>query len=84
VVRVIQQARRDLGLDVSDRIALVVGADEPTAAAVRAHADFIASETLATSLTVVGAAEVAAEPQPAGDGGEVRVRLSAALRATDG
>jgi isoleucyl-tRNA synthetase len=84
VVRVIQQARRDLGLDVSDRIALVVGADEPTAAAVRAHADFIAGETLATSLTVVGAAEVAAEPQPAGDGGEVRVSLSAARRAADG
>ena len=42
VIRVIQQARRDAGLDVSDRIALVVGADDPVASAVRAHADFIA------------------------------------------
>ncbi len=76
VVRVIQQARRDLGFDVSDRIALVVGADGAVAAAVRAHADFIAGETLATTLTVVDAAEVAdAAPQPVGDGGEVRVAL---------
>src|SRR6202042_3704177 len=39
VVRVIQQARRDAGLDVSDRITLVVGADGPVAAALRAHPD---------------------------------------------
>ena len=76
VVRVIQQARRDLGFDVSDRIALVVGAAEPVADAVRAHADFISGETLATSLTVVDAAEVAAVAQPVGDGGEVRVALT--------
>ena len=31
VIRVIQQARRDACLDVSDRIALVVGADDPVA-----------------------------------------------------
>ena len=76
VVRVIQQARRDLGFDVSDRIALVVGAVDGVADAVRAHADFIAGETLATSLTVVGATEVAAAAQPVGDGGEVRVALT--------
>jgi isoleucyl-tRNA synthetase len=80
VVRVVQQARRDLGFDVSDRIALVVGAASPVADAVRAHADFIAGETLATSLTVVDPAEVAevaeVAPQPVGDGGEVRVTIS--------
>ena len=76
VVRVIQQARRDLGFDVSDRIALVVGAASPVADAVRAHADFISGETLATSLTVVDAAELAeVAPQPVGDG-EVRVGLT--------
>jgi isoleucyl-tRNA synthetase len=87
VVRVIQQARRDLGFDVSDRIALVVGAASPVADAVRAHADFIAGETLATSLTVVDAADVggvaeaaefAGAAQPVGDGGEVRVALTRA------
>ena len=80
VVRVIQQARKDAGLDVSDRITLVVGADGPTADAVRAHAAFIAGETLATELTVVPAAEFTAEavPQPVGDGGEVRVTVAKA------
>ena len=75
VIRVIQQARRDAGLDVSDRITLVVGADGPVAAAVRAHADFIRGETLATALTVVPAAEVGSPPQPVGDGTEVRVTV---------
>jgi isoleucyl-tRNA synthetase len=76
VIRVIQQARKDAGLDVSDRITLVVGADGAVADAVRAHAAFIAGETLATGLTVVPAAEVTAAPQPVGDGGEVRVSLA--------
>jgi isoleucyl-tRNA synthetase len=76
VIRVIQQARREAGLDVSDRIALVVGAEGPVAAAVRAHADFIRTETLATDLAVVPAAEVGSPPQPVGDGAEVRVSLS--------
>jgi isoleucyl-tRNA synthetase len=76
VVRVVQQARRDAGLDVSDRITLVVGADGAVADAVRAHAAFIAGETLATDLTVVPAAEVNSAPQPVGDGGEVRVTLA--------
>jgi isoleucyl-tRNA synthetase len=78
VIRVIQQARRDAGLDVSDRITLVVGADGPVADAVRAHAAFIAGETLATDLAVVPAGELAAQaaPQPVGDGGEVRVTVA--------
>jgi isoleucyl-tRNA synthetase len=76
VIRVIQQARRDAGLDVSDRIALVVGADGPVASAVRAHADFIGAETLATTLTIVPAAEVGSPPQPVGDGTEVRVSVN--------
>jgi isoleucyl-tRNA synthetase len=76
VVRVIQQARRDAGLDVSDRITLVLGADGAVADAVRAHAAFIAGETLATELTVVPAAEVSSPPQPVGDGGEVRVAVA--------
>jgi isoleucyl-tRNA synthetase len=78
VVRVIQQARKDAGLDVSDRITLVVGADGAVADAVRAHAAFVAGETLATELTVVPAAEVNGPAQPVSDGGEVRVALTRA------
>jgi isoleucyl-tRNA synthetase len=75
VVRVVQQARRDARLDVSDRITLVIGADGATGDAVRAHAEFIAGETLATLLRVVPAAEVGGAGQPVGDDGEVRVFL---------
>ena len=68
VVRVVQQARRDAGLSVSDRIRLTVGADGAVAGAVRAHAGFVTAETLAVSLDVRPAGDVDAEPQPAGDG----------------
>jgi isoleucyl-tRNA synthetase len=68
VVRVVQQARRDAGLSVSDRIRLVIGADGALAGAVRAHSGFVAEETLAVSLDVRPAGEVGGEPQPAGDG----------------
>ena len=68
VVRVVQQARRDAGLSVSDRIRLTIGADGALADAVREHAGFVASETLAVSLDVRPPGEVDADPQPAGDG----------------
>ena len=76
MVRVIQQARKDAGLDVSDRITLLVGADGPVAEAVRAHQAFIAGETLATEVRVLPAAELTATPQPVGEGGEVRVEVT--------
>jgi isoleucyl-tRNA synthetase len=78
VVRVVQQARRDAGLSVSDRIRLVVGADGAVAEAVRAHAGFVAAETLAVSLDVRPAREVGGDPQAAGDG-QVRVTVARAL-----
>jgi isoleucyl-tRNA synthetase len=68
VVRIVQQARRDAGLSVSDRIRLTIGADGAVAEAVRAHAGFVTAETLAVSLELRPAGEVHADPQPAGDG----------------
>ena len=50
VVRVVQQARKDAGLDVSDRIALAIVGDAAAVAAVERHRDLIAAETLATTL----------------------------------
>jgi isoleucyl-tRNA synthetase len=50
VVRVVQQARRDAALDVSDRIALTIDAPEAAVAACRAHERFLAGETLALSV----------------------------------
>jgi len=78
VVRIVQQARRDAKLVVTDRIRLTVGADGPVADAVRKHMGFIAGETLATELTVLPAADVDAQPQSVGDGGSVKVTVTAA------
>jgi isoleucyl-tRNA synthetase len=75
VVRVVQQARRDAGLAVSDRIRLTLGADADVADAIHAHADFIARETLAVAVTVVPARDVTAVAQPVGDGGAVGVAV---------
>jgi isoleucyl-tRNA synthetase len=75
VVRIVQQARREAGLDVSDRIRLTVGADGAVAGAVRAHAGFVAAETLAADLEVRPSAEVSGDPHPVADTA-VRVALS--------
>jgi isoleucyl-tRNA synthetase len=50
VVRVVQQARRDAGLNVSDRIALRVDGDDAVVDAVREHEAFVAGEVLATTV----------------------------------
>ncbi|MEV4263720.1 isoleucine--tRNA ligase [Kribbella sp. NPDC049584] len=67
VVRAIQQARRDAGFEVTDRVRLTVTADPSTAAAVETHRDLIMSETLATALEVIEDME----------GGELAVSVSA-------
>ncbi len=76
VVRIVQRARRDAKLAVTDRITLTIGADGAMAEALRTHREFIAGETLAAELSVRPAAEVDASPQPAGDGGAVAVRVT--------
>jgi len=55
LVRAVQQARRDAGLDVSDRIALTVVAGAAVADAARTHAALISRETLATSFEITEA-----------------------------
>jgi isoleucyl-tRNA synthetase len=50
VIRAVQQARKDAGLDVSDRITLTVFGDDAAVAAIGIHRDLIAGETLATTL----------------------------------
>ena len=52
LVRAVQQARRDAGLDVSDRIALTIAGSDEVQAAARAHEQLITAETLATSYDV--------------------------------
>jgi isoleucyl-tRNA synthetase len=77
VVRVVQQARRDADFNVSDRITLTVSASPAVTAAVETHQQFVASETLATSVTF-GEVGVAAFAGEAGDGETVRVQVAVA------
>ncbi|GLZ00866.1 isoleucine--tRNA ligase [Actinoplanes sp. NBRC 103695] len=51
LIRVVQQARRDADLDVSDRITLTVSGSEAVVSATRAHLPFLSSETLADAVT---------------------------------
>ncbi|MGW3997124.1 isoleucine--tRNA ligase [Amycolatopsis sp. NPDC004772] len=74
LVRVVQQARRDAGLDVADRIALTVDAPDDVVAAARTHEEFLASETLATSVTHGPAGEGFAGT--VGDGTKVTVSVA--------
>ncbi|MEO1057840.1 MAG: isoleucine--tRNA ligase [Actinomycetota bacterium] len=64
LVRVIQQARRDAQLDVSDRIAVEVSGAETWIEALEAHRDLIASETLAVDLVGVADDQAADTDDP--------------------
>ena len=55
VVHAVQAARRDAGLNVEDRIELTLAGDQELLTAARAHEDYVAGETLATSLDYDGA-----------------------------
>jgi isoleucyl-tRNA synthetase len=50
VVRAVQEARKQAGLEVSDRISLALGGDDELLEAAREHESYIAGETLATSV----------------------------------
>ena len=75
VVRVIQQARREADLDISDRVRVVLEAPEQVAAAVRDHLDFVSREVLADEVSF-GPAGDAAFTGEAGDGEPVRVAVT--------
>ncbi|MEV0802830.1 isoleucine--tRNA ligase [Kribbella sp. NPDC050281] len=61
VIRSVQQARRDAGLQVTDRMRLSVTADARTMQAVEAHRELIKAETLATDLDVSEGPELRVE-----------------------
>jgi isoleucyl-tRNA synthetase len=72
VVRVVQQARRDAGLAVSDRIELFLSADEQTRRRVDEHMSLVAGETLAVSVAWDESMEATLEIES----GRVGVRVS--------
>lgn len=73
LVRVVQQARRDAGLDVADRISLTIDSVPDVVEAARTHQEFLASETLATSVTHAAVADGSAGT--VGDGTKVTVSV---------
>jgi isoleucyl-tRNA synthetase len=73
LVRLVQQARRDAGLHVSDRIALTVDAPEEAVAAARTHDAYVAAETLALDVRYAPVADGTAGT--VGDDIEVRVAV---------
>jgi isoleucyl-tRNA synthetase len=54
IVRVVQQARREAGVEVTDRIELRLGGSEDLISAARAHEGYVAEETLATAVVYDG------------------------------
>jgi isoleucyl-tRNA synthetase len=60
VVRAVQQARKNAGLDVGDRITTTLGLDDPGADAVETHRDLIQAETLTTELVIERRGDLAA------------------------
>src|SRR4029079_1923642 len=51
IVRAIQNARKAAGLNVEDRIDLVLGGDDELLEAVRAHEEYVTGEVLAVSVS---------------------------------
>jgi isoleucyl-tRNA synthetase len=67
VVHAIQNARKQAGLAVEDRIQLVLGGDDELLAAARAHQEYVAGETLAVAVsydTAAGGTEVTVKGRP--------------------
>jgi isoleucyl-tRNA synthetase len=50
VVHAVQNARREAGLEIADRIVLTLGGDEELLAAARAHERYLAGEVLAVHV----------------------------------
>jgi isoleucyl-tRNA synthetase len=75
VVRAIQNARKAAGLNVEDRIVLVLGGDRELLDAIRDHEEYVAGEVLATSLSYDGATSGEAAQIK---GRELRIDLSRA------
>jgi isoleucyl-tRNA synthetase len=67
-VRLVQDRRKDLNLNFTDRIEIAVsGASEALKAAIQANHDYIAGETLATKLSFAAVAEVEGNEVEIGD-----------------
>ena len=74
IVHAIQNARKQGGLDVTDRVQLSLGGDPQLLEAARAHEQYVAGETLATSVSYASEGGVTATI----DGAELRIEVARA------
>jgi isoleucyl-tRNA synthetase len=74
IVHAVQIARKEAGLDISDRIDLALGGDDDLLAAARAHERYLAGEVLATSIAYAASAGATAKI----DGHELTIAVSRA------
>ena len=75
-IRAVQEARKNAGLDVTDRIVLALHAAPEHVPALETHADLIAAETLAVALTVSASDDVVAVAAAQPEGREPGARVS--------
>jgi isoleucyl-tRNA synthetase len=73
IVHAVQIARKDAGLEITDRISLTLAGDPDLLAAAQAHQDYLASEVLATSVSYDGTADGATAKI---DGRELSISVS--------
>lgn len=80
-VRLVQQARKEAGFHVSDRINLFAETDAATKVALEAHGSYIAEQVLADGITFGGAAGDAFSVEgKVGSGGGAQVQLAIGKR----
>ncbi|HEY5816442.1 MAG TPA: isoleucine--tRNA ligase [Solirubrobacterales bacterium] len=72
IVHAVQNARKEAGLEITDRIELSLGGDEELLAAAREHQPYVAGEVLATAVAYDADAGLTATL----DGRELRIALS--------
>ena len=75
IVHAVQAARKEAGLEVTDRISLTLGGDAELVEAARAHEEYVAGETLATSVSYDGDG---ARPAATIEGRELRIAVERA------
>ena len=80
IVHAVQNARREAGLEVTDRIVLTLGGDSELLQAAQAHQAYLAAETLATAVSYDGAD---AEAKTEIEGRELQIAVERSGRAGD-
>ena len=76
IVHAVQNARKEAGLEITDRIELALGGDEELLEAAREHEAYLAGEVLATSVAYDASDGAAAKI----DGRELRIAVTALAR----